>query len=738
MKRRSLRLLIVVADPWVMRAVRDAYRCVEQRAQFTTCGGPSAAVELLRRRVFDCVLLDLSLPDTQCSETLARLRDVAAGVPVVVLVGAESEMVGGDALAAGAQDYIVRGAFDGDTLVRAIGSAILRGHYAARLRESEERYRHLVENAGDIIYSHDLEGRYTSLNRAGERITGYSRDEARRLSVTDLLLPEHLEESRRRIADGLRGASPEPYEVPIVRKDGRVVWLEVHARLERAGGRPVGVEGVARDITSRKLAEMKLRESEALLRRLHQVFARPLTFTDRLVALLQMGAERFGSALGAVTTRVGGQLSVLASIPESSGLQAVVAERLENLCAEVAGRGEMVEAAADAGESSGVAVLAGVDIGAPLFIDGRLWGALAFVSSGSGQPCSTLDREILTLMAQLLAAEIEREERGRETSIYSELGDLLQSCATPPEVHGAIRELVPRLFPRQQGGIALAGGTAGRFDVAARWRVTGTDAPETLEADQCWAIQRGRAHYYGAAPGALPCPHFGGSLARASVCIPILGQGETLGAISLQADDAEEIPRRVRQLASAVADRLGASLANLRLVETLRAQVVRDPLTGLFNRRYMLETLDREMERVSRGQRQLALGVVMADIDHFKRWNDLHGHAAGDDLLRLVARLLVQHVRLADVVCRYGGEEFVLILPEVSLEMTADRAEMLCREARKLRVAFGGEELEGITLSIGVAAFPVHGVAAGALMEAADRALYRAKAEGRDRVMVAG
>jgi diguanylate cyclase (GGDEF)-like protein len=167
----------------------------------------------------------------------------------------------------------------------------------------------------------------------------------------------------------------------------------------------------------------------------------------------------------------------------------------------------------------------------------------------------------------------------------------------------------------------------------------------------------------------------------------------------------------------------------------LRQQTLRDPLTDLFNRRYMQESLDRELKRAIRSKRPL--GIVMLDIDHFKNFNDSFGHHTGDLMLREFSKLLTIHVRSEDIICRYGGEEFVLILPEASVEITCLRAEQLRRATALLRLQKPGMSLEGITISAGVAGFPDHGDTVEALMRAVDQALYRAKADGRDKVEVA-
>jgi diguanylate cyclase (GGDEF)-like protein len=167
----------------------------------------------------------------------------------------------------------------------------------------------------------------------------------------------------------------------------------------------------------------------------------------------------------------------------------------------------------------------------------------------------------------------------------------------------------------------------------------------------------------------------------------------------------------------------------------LRQQSIRDPLTNLFNRRYLEEALERELLRATRNQTQV--GVIMLDIDHFKQFNDTFGHAVGDLLLRELGNFLRRAIRGGDVACRYGGEEFLLLMPDTTLENLQQRAEQLREDAKKLRVANQGELWESITISLGVAIFPQHGPTSEALLQVADDALYRAKSNGRDQVVMA-
>ncbi len=178
-------------------------------------------------------------------------------------------------------------------------------------------------------------------------------------------------------------------------------------------------------------------------------------------------------------------------------------------------------------------------------------------------------------------------------------------------------------------------------------------------------------------------------------------------------------------------------LKNLNQIDELRQQLHeqanRDPLTGLYNRRYLDSTLEREIARCKREGHPLSL--IMIDIDHFKKINDTYGHLAGDEILISLGKILGGMARAGDVACRYGGEEFLVIMPNMSLDACLERAEELRVTFGHMVVAFGDFRLQ-VTLSIGIAVYPGHGISADELISCADRALYQAKHKGRNRVEV--
>jgi len=218
------------------------------------------------------------------------------------------------------------------------------------------------------------------------------------------------------------------------------------------------------------------------------------------------------------------------------------------------------------------------------------------------------------------------------------------------------------------------------------------------------------------------------------LCVPIIAHGAALGIIVL-VDVGDDRWEQSRELAALFADQVGLALANINLREALRVESIRDPLTSLFNRRYMEESLDREIDRAHR--LGTSIGILMIDLDHFKQLNDSRGHQAGDTVLRSVGEILTSASRGEDIPCRYGGEEFVLIMPGADIELAASRAEQIRLALSNSRWTLDGQELEAVTLSAGVSVYPRHGSTAAELIGSADRSLFAAKAAGRDQVVLA-
>jgi diguanylate cyclase (GGDEF)-like protein/PAS domain S-box-containing protein len=347
------------------------------------------------------------------------------------------------------------------------------------------------------------------------------------------------------------------------------------------------------------------------------------------------------------------------------------------------------------------------------------------------------EEAIQTTNDKLHALVAQVEERNRTMTLANEMADMLQACQASEEAYKAIGHFMPRLFPEDAGALYMLNNSRNLFETVASWGQDPLAVP-FFAPDECWSVRRGRLHKVENPPETLCCPHVAEAVPSCYLCVPLIAQGETLGVLHLRPEPpAEAQPPELAavkdQLALTVAEDLALALANLRLRETLRSQAIRDPLTGLFNRRYLEETMERELNRVKR--QGTSLGVIMMDLDHFKAYNDTFGHSAGDELLSALGILLKSHIRGEDIACRYGGEEFLVILPGASMEIALERAESLRQAVKEMHQHHQG--LKPTTLSSGVAVYPDHGDTGLQLIQSADAALYRAKKAGRDRVAAA-
>ena len=261
-----------------------------------------------------------------------------------------------------------------------------------------------------------------------------------------------------------------------------------------------------------------------------------------------------------------------------------------------------------------------------------------------------------------------------------------------------------------------------------------------VQKQDCWAMRRGVVHETSEASAALRCRHYNGIGAGNQLCIPVMTQNGPIGLLMLHvpaSDDGQKPAVQVAHnlsLMTGIADRLGPALSGIELRDRLHEDSIRDPLTKLYNRRFMDESLHRELLRAGRSNTPVSL--IMVDLDKFKSINDEYGHDVGDEVLTVVAQHLGRAVREEDIVYRFGGEEFVIVLPGASLDVARERAQEACRAIRALRIETDKGSLH-ITLSAGVATFPEHGTTQEQLIVQADQALYLAKQSGRDRIELA-
>jgi len=332
------------------------------------------------------------------------------------------------------------------------------------------------------------------------------------------------------------------------------------------------------------------------------------------------------------------------------------------------------------------------------------------------------------LLAQQSAVRAER------LSVAADMLHALDSVRAPAELARMLPVFLRKLLPETAGAVYLYRNSRDALELNASWNLIDR-APPTITRDDCWCLRLGKTHV-STTQHDLVCDHGAPWIGKyaSQTCVPMISQGDVVGVLMVLGDRREETPSDSVHIL-ALAEQLSLAISNVSLRDTLRHQSTVDPLTGLYNRRFFDESLKRELVRAQRSQSPCS--VVMIDLDHFKRVNDTYGHEGGDLVLKAASQAIQQRVRASDVVCRYGGEELVLMLPDCSEEEAEKCAEAIRSSLTAIVIQHAGQTISGISASFGVAQWPGHGNGERDLISAADRALYAAKKDGRNKVMVA-
>ena len=330
---------------------------------------------------------------------------------------------------------------------------------------------------------------------------------------------------------------------------------------------------------------------------------------------------------------------------------------------------------------------------------------------------------------QLLERRV--EERTTEIEMLQRLASMLAACNSIDEVQKVVSDIVPKIIGPMCGAVSLINDKGSLIEQKIEW---GGHWPgqAVFDSEECWALRKGRYHVSKDAHSTLTCQHMG-KVEERTLCIPLLAHGTAIGLLHLLLGEEKE--EENQNICFTIAEHLGLALANLNMQAKLREQAIKDPLTKIFNRRYMDETLEKELNRTERHDKEFSM--LLLDIDHFKPFNDNFGHDAGDYVLQRLGELLSEVVRMEDVVCRVGGEEFALLLPETSVDDAKMCAQKINQLVREESLFFNGQSLGKLSVSIGIASYNLHGKDPISLYKAADIALYEAKGAGRDQFQVA-
>jgi diguanylate cyclase (GGDEF)-like protein/PAS domain S-box-containing protein len=520
-----------------------------------------------------------------------------------------------------------------------------------------------MDNIPDTIYFKDTSSRFTRINLAQMKVLGVTTPEEA-IGKTDLdffqtpnLARGFYQEEQKMIATGESlinriEFNPTP--------DGQPRWFSAtKVPIQDDAGNVIGIVGISHDITERKQVEEALRQSEERFKLIAWATKDAVWDWD-----LQTNQIWWGDGLqkmfhySSETEQSSAEWRLSHIHPEDRAkVQRVIDQALE---------GEMEFWSKEYRFQKKDGTFADImdrgyilrdDLGKPY----RMIGAMMDITDRKYMETSLIqtNEQMGNFVKQL-------QQRNHETVLLNEMSHLLQACRSEEEAYRVITDLSNQLFPGTTGALYLIN--------PARTLVSATTFWGSLPSNQrifaphdCWSLRPELTHPIQREPAKIPCLHLSEPLPAVSYCIPMQIQGENLGILHLQSASKENLNERHRQLAYMVVEHVGLALSNLKLREALREQSIRDPLTGLYNRRYMEEALKQQLSRVTR---QLhPMGIIMIDIDHFKRFNDTYGHAAGDALLRELGQFLQRHIRGEDIACRYGGEEFTLIMPDASREV---------------------------------------------------------------------
>lgn len=605
---------------------------------------------------------------------------------------------------------------------------------AVKLKENEEKYRRFFDTSLDCTFITSKDGTIIDANDVSLSLFGYSnREDLFKTNIVNLYANAGDREVFINVLQEKGYAKEHPVELR--KKDGTILHCTVTAILLKGHDNEItGIQGTVRDISEKKMHEEQLQQREATLTAITNSAQDAIMMIDPEgnVSFWNPAAEKI---LGWNHAEAIGKN--LHSIVAPSRFHGAHKKAFPGFLA--TGQGSVV------GKTIELMALRkdGIEIPVELSLSAvniqNSWHAVGIMRDISERKAS--ENEIRATNEKLSTMVEELESKNIRAKMTSELREYLSACQTVIETGPVIQKYLKKFFPGSDGALFLLSPSKNDLESIARWGNYSDDPMENcLSPDECWGLRRGINYIIANCETDVPCSHIKNpETGVLYACFPLIAKNETIGLLHIRclhySSFNDEKRSFFKETSETLVALLSLAISNIKLTEKLNMLSIKDPLTGLFNRRYLEETFIREAIRAKR--KQASIGVIMVDIDHFKKFNDVFGHAAGDLVLSELAKFFSSGLRGCDIVCRYGGEEFALILPDANIENTFARAQQLVEKARDIRIHFSGQALGQITLSMGVSAYPVHGEKLEEILKTADIALYRAKQTGRDRVVMA-
>ena len=685
-------------------------------------------------------LSQMNLVDLQPPELKEEVKTIFAKMMAGDLSTSPIPLMTKDGHKIAVETKAVRGRWNDQEVLFAISRDISERLQAEEaLRQNEELYRSLIESQGEGLAIVDQDENFSFANPASDHIFGVSRGSLVGRNLNEFVRTGQFEVIRSETSKRLRGERSS-YEMEILRPDGelRDLLATVTPRYDE-NGEFNGSFGIFSDITERAKAEEALRASEQRFRNLIEQSYDGIVLIDESGMVIEWN-QAMEQITGLERQQVFGQpyWDVLSSLtqedasPESrEEMKQVILSSLQS------GEGIFLYHSTEAiyHNTRGETRVTTQTIFPIRTQKGFQIGGISHDITERKR----IEEKLRQTNEQLTKWLNELEAHNQETSLLKEMGDLLQSCREVEEAYQVFDQFIRQLFPATGGVLYVFEETVGSLEAVTTW---GEKFEETaqINREDCWALRRGRPHRVDDPQKGLLCPHVRISAKHSSLCIPMVAQSESIGLLHIyfshdaapEGIDYTEWLDNHENLAITLADQIGMALANLKMHKILSEQVNHDPLTGLFNQKYLQESLQREIHRAIR--REGLLSLLIAELNSTTEIFLLYGQEARNEMLATVAKFLEAHIRPGEIACRYHGNVFVLIFPDVSCEAALLRAQDLLDEFKLKRFEYLDKPIGLMTLSIGISTYPEIGKDSESLLQAAETALNLAKNGGGDRV----
>ena len=590
---------------------------------------------------------------------------------------------------------------------------------AEALRESEEKYRHLFEELTDAAFLADAEtGLILETNLEGEALLGKRRDEIVGMHQRQLHPVDKADEYRRRFAEHIEKSHAADYDGEVIREDGTIVPVRISASAITLRGQHL-ILGLFRDITERKRAEEELKASEAKYRRLAEDIndGYMVTKGGKVVFANAKMAQIVGYKLEELIGADAAKLIPPESAPYTQETQRRVQrrrrvrERLEGPLLNKDGERVPVEVSLK-------------------------------VTDYGGEPA--LSHIVRDITERKQAEEEHQRYTKRVEALHAIAATVSQTLDLDQMLNGALDKVIEAMeadaamiytVDEVARDIVLKAykGLSDEF-VASIGRIRAEE--EEVERMMGWKEPTAAFDRLYNEPNLTKIREAGAKEGvQSSTTVGLWFKGILLGSLTVACRHPHECTDEDLELLQAIASEIAVGMENARLFAEVSHSASTDGLTGLYNHRHFQERLEEEVARVHRFAGECS--VIMLDLDHFKIYNDLFGHVAGDEVLKRLGQVLRDHTRQIDIACRYGGEEFVIILPHTGSSEAYQAAERL-RQA--IEQAFSQEVAStsaNLTVSLGIASYPIDGLSREALIRGADFAMREAKQRGRNQTCLA-